>query len=98
MVQKYFLTVILLASFLVVSCRQDNETPTEDLKSTNLSSEEIAGDTENSGTFSRDSTNVIITPTDPPKNGTHWKLSDSIQTTDDTTDPPKNGTHWRGKN
>ncbi|WP_162089535.1 hypothetical protein [Chryseobacterium aquaeductus] len=67
------------------------------IKNNNLLTEEVAGDEENSGTYSRDSANVIVTPTDPPKNGTHWRSSDSIQTTDDTTDPPKNGTHWRKK-
>lgn len=91
MIQKYFFIAIVFFSVSVslLSCRQDDEaTPKEENKS--LSKPNIWED--EGEIVSRDSILPEDDETvDPPKNGTHWKSSDSLE----TVDPPKNGTHWK---
>lgn len=113
MVQKYFFIAVASISILIVSCRQDDEIiKTEKDSSAELKADEVEnqstskmGDSiftgitpKNESHWKLDSIIVSTDPNDPPKNGTHWKETDSTKISDDTTDPPKNGTHWRVKN
>ncbi|WP_265428286.1 hypothetical protein [Chryseobacterium sp. YIM B08800] len=64
-----------------MSCRQDDESMAEEA----LRSSTKQNSTEESQRTNNDSTSVESIETDPPKNGTHWKVSgDSIKT------PPRN--------
>ncbi len=100
MVRRYFLSTLLIASILTVSCRQDDTDASPERVNINefssINSKENAG---NETILGKGDTIVLsVTPSDPPKNGTHWKLlSDSIKISEDT-DPPKNGTHWKSSN
>lgn len=75
----------------VISCRQDEEMNSE--KETSDFFEKITKEDVHPEYASRDSSN--IDPKEPPKNGTHWKIGDSINVSDDPNEPPKNGTHWK---
>ncbi len=96
MIQKYFSITIILLGILVVSCRQDNEVNNQNEENSLLQKEIVEGDVMQRP----DSLNIpvdSVDPTGPPKNGTHYKLTDSLGLGDDTTNPPKNGTHYKSK-
>lgn len=95
MIQKYFSITIILLGILVVSCRQDNEVNQND-ENNFLQKEIVEGDVMQRP----DSLNIPVDPVDPtgpPKNGTHYKLTDSLDLDDDTNNPPRNGTHYKSK-
>lgn len=96
MIQKYFSIAIILMSILVVSCRQDNEINNQNEENSFLKKEGVEG-----ALLQRpDSLNSPIdpiSPTDPPKNGTHYKFTDSLSLNDNSSEPPKNGTHYKSK-
>lgn len=104
MIKKYLFIAFAIISISVVSCRQDEDLPTAELKSTELQPKDIVAKktskkSDSSSYYQKsDSVNTGIIPNDPPKNGTHWKMSDSINVSDIPNDPPKNGTHWKVKN
>ncbi|MCI3937046.1 hypothetical protein MQX03_07530 [Chryseobacterium aahli] len=103
MIKKYLFIAFAIISISVVSCRQDEDLPVTELKFIELQSKDIVekktSKKSDSISYSKssDSTDTGITPSDPPKNGTHWRLNDSIKIID-VTDPPKNSTHWKGQN
>ncbi|KNB61329.1 hypothetical protein [Chryseobacterium sp. Hurlbut01] len=105
MIQKYFSITIILLGILVVSCRQDNEVNNQNEENSFLQKKTIKDDllqnpesTDNDNISQKsDSTYVGVTPNDPPKNGTHYRLTDSLGVYIDTTNPPKNGTHYKSK-
>lgn len=88
MIQKYIFVVLVFTSILIVSCRQDEDLPTEKIVNT----DHIFKKT---GSMSQNSAKSTDSIANPPKNGTHWKVEDSIKLPIDDTNPPKNGTHWR---
>jgi len=92
MIQKYFSISVVLTSITVVSCRQDSEINTVK-EEINMSQEDIT----EGGMMSKDTLQNSLDPNDPPKNGTHYRIKDSIIIYADTTNPPKNGTHYKGK-
>lgn len=105
MIQKYFSITIILLGILVVSCRQDNEVNNQNEENSLLNKEALKRDfskrsdsTNNENVAQKsDSTSTGIEPNDPPKNGTHYRLTDSLGVYIDTTNPPKNGTHYKSK-
>lgn len=103
MIKKYIFIAFAIISISVVSCRQDEDLLIAELKSTELQPKDIVAKKtskkSDSSSYSKssDSTGTGMIPSDPPKNGTHWKVNDSIKSYD-ITDPPKNGTHWKVKN
>ncbi|MCD1117110.1 hypothetical protein [Chryseobacterium turcicum] len=90
-----------------MSCRQDDESLTEETFQSSLK--------ENTSTElqrnASDSLSIENLETDPPRDGTHWKVDEANQTkkTDSLSlllldnpdngpkDPPRDGTHWKGK-
>lgn len=81
---RYLLSIMFLASISILSCRQDDEIASEELVNKKVfSTEETSKKADSSAHVMLMSDSIIleITPTDPPKNGTHWKLTDSIQVT-----------------
>lgn len=104
MIQKYFSITIILLGILVVSCRQDNEVNNQNEENSLLNKEALKRDfskksdsTSNGNVAQSDSTSTGIEPNDPPKNGTHYRLTDSLGVYIDTNNPPRNGTHYKGK-
>lgn len=104
MIKKYLFIAFAIISISVVSCRQDEDLSAIELKSNELRPNDllekrISKKSDSSSYQNKvDSAGTGITPTDPPKNGTHWKIIDSLGTSYDPNDPPKNGTHWKTKN
>ncbi|MCW3168157.1 hypothetical protein OMO38_06430 [Chryseobacterium sp. 09-1422] len=92
MIQKYFFIVFILMGIAVISCRQDDDLSSEKNTKDFFEKKTLKED-EIQNAANRDSTN--IDPKEPPKNGTHWKIGDSINVSEDPTEPPKSGTHWK---
>lgn len=78
---KFIVLGLIAAGICTMSCRQDDESMAEEA----LRSSTKQNSTEESQRINNDSLSVENVETDPPKNGTHWKVSgDSIKT------PPRN--------
>ena len=103
---KFIVLSLIAVGISTISCRQDDENPVEDTFESSLkqnSNEELQ---KNSG----DSLVVEGLETDPPRDGTHWKVDEvtGIKKIDSLSlnfqlgletgpeDPPRNGTHWKG--
>lgn len=97
----------MAAGICIMSCRQDDESSTEEAFQSSLKEQNPA---EESQITSKDSIVVENSETDPPRNGTHWKVDEitGIKKIDSLSlnfqlgletgpeDPPRNGTHWKG--
>lgn len=91
MIKKYLFIAFAIISISVVSCRQDEDLPAVEVKSTEILGQQKKSNKSDSSSYSKSSDS-----TDTPENGTHWKINDSIR--DGISDPPVNTTHWRIKN
>lgn len=105
---KFIVLSLIAAGICTMSCRQDDESSIEEAFQSSLKQENGAEESQRTGV---DSIMVENAETDPPRNGTHWKvgevtgikkidsLSLSLQLELETgsEDPPKNGTHWKEK-
>ncbi|WP_139423533.1 hypothetical protein [Chryseobacterium mulctrae] len=105
-----FIVLSLIAAGIctITSCRQDDESPAEETFQSSLKQENPEVEFQRNGI---DSIIVENAETDPPKNGTHWKVDEltGIKKNDSLSlllqsglevgpeDPPKNGTHWKIK-
>lgn len=104
---KFIVLSLIAAGICTMSCRQDDESSTEEAFQSSLKEQNPA---EESQKVTKDSIVVEIEETDPPRNGTHWKVDEitGIKKNDSLSlpfqleletgleDPPKNGTHWKG--
>lgn len=104
---KFIVLSLIAAGICTMSCRQDDESFTEEAIQSSLKEQNSA---EESQKVIKDSVVVENAETDPPRNGTHWKVDEVIETvkTDSILlpklnleigleDPPRNGTHWKIK-
>lgn len=105
---KFIVLSLIAAGICTMSCRQDDESPTEEAFQSSLKEK---NPTEESQKVTKDSIVVENAETDPPRNGTHWKVDEIIETKKIDSlslplqlelgigpeDPPRNGTHWKIK-
>lgn len=104
-----FIVLSLIAAGIctITSCRQDDESPAEEILQSSLKQENPEVESQRNGI---DSIIVENAETDPPRNGTHWKVDDvnenkktdslsllQFELENGSEDPPKNGTHWKIK-
>ena len=104
---KFIVLSLIAVGISTISCRQDDENPVEDTFQSSLkqnSNEELQ---KNGG----DSLVVEGLETDPPRDGTHWKVDEANETKkidslsllfevnpdNGPKDIPRDGTHWKGK-
>ncbi|WP_175623246.1 hypothetical protein [Chryseobacterium schmidteae] len=104
---KFIVLSLIAAGICTMSCRQDDESPTEEAFQSSLKEQ---NPTEESRKNIKDSVVVENAETDPPRNGTHWIVDEAIKTVKNDSillpkfnvetgleDPPRNGTHWKTK-
>lgn len=105
---KFIVLSLIVAGICTMSCRQDDESPTEEAFQSSLKQENNEVESQRNST---DSIVVENAETDPPRDGTHWKVDEANQTKkidslslllldnpdNGPKDPPRDGTHWKGK-
>lgn len=104
---KFIVLSLIAAGICTMSCRQDDESFTEEATQSSLKEQNPAEESQN---VFQDSVVVENAETDPPRNGTHWKVDEVIETVKPDSlslpnfdletgleDPPKNGTHLKMK-
>lgn len=105
---KFIVLSLVAAGICIMSCRQDDESPTEEAFQSSLKEK---NPTEESQKVTKDSIVVENAETDPPRDGAHWKVDEitgtkkldslslllQVNLDNGPKDPPRDGAHWKGK-
>ncbi|MBO6186738.1 MAG: hypothetical protein J6O88_18970 [Chryseobacterium sp.] len=99
---KFIVLSLIVAGICTMSCRQDDESSTEEAFQSSLKQENNEVESQRNST---DSIVIENAETDPPRDGAHWIIEtvkkDSIllpkfEVDNGPKDPPRDGAHWKG--
>jgi hypothetical protein len=105
---KFIVLSLIVAGICTMSCRQDDESSTEEVFQSSLKQENNEVESQRNST---DSIVVENAETDPPRDSSHWKVDEANQSKridslslllqdnpdNGPKDPPRDSSHWKGK-